>query len=99
MDRLAGTQVLLTHFDQAGFDYGLRCLTALRDAGVKAELYPEVSKLKKQLEYASRKELPFVGICGDQEIAAGTLALKNLATGEQETLSITEAIAKLRTAQ
>jgi len=99
VDRLAGTQVLLTHFDQSGFDYGLRCLTALRDAGVKAELYPEVSKLKKQLEYASRKELPFVGICGDQEIATGTLALKNLATGEQETLSITEAIAKLRTAQ
>ena len=99
VDRLAGTQVLLTHFDQAGFDYGLRCLTALRDAGVKAELYPEVTKLKKQLEYASRKELPFVGICGDQEIAAGTLALKNLTTGEQVTLSITEAIARLRTAQ
>lgn len=84
VDRLAGTQVLLTHFDQAGFDYGLRCLTALRDAGVKAELYPEVTKLKKQLEYASRKELPFVGICGDQEIAAGTLALKNWPQGSRK---------------
>ncbi len=99
VDCLAGTQVLLAHFDQAGFEYGLRCLTALRDAGVKAELYPELTKLKKQLEYASKKELPFVGICGDEEIASGTLMLKNLATGEQEALSLTDAIAKLKRAQ
>jgi histidyl-tRNA synthetase len=99
VNRLAGTQVLLAHFDQAGFDYGLRCLTAMRDAGLKAELYPEVTKLKKQLEYASKKELPFVGICGDEEIASGTLMLKNLATGEQEALSLTDAIAKLKSAQ
>jgi histidyl-tRNA synthetase len=95
-DRLSGTQVLLTHFDQAGFEYGLRCLTALRAEGVKTELYPEVSKLKKQLEYASKKELPFVGICGDQEIASGTITLKNLATGEQESLPINEVIKKLK---
>ena len=99
VERLAGTQVLLAHFDQAGFDYGLRCLTAMRDAGVKAELYPELTKLKKQLEYASKKELPFVGICGDEEIASGTLMLKNLATGEQEALSLNDAIAKLKSAQ
>lgn len=98
-DQLGRTRVLLTHFDQAGFDYGLGCLTALRDAGVKAELYPELTKLKKQLEYASKKELPFVGICGDQEIATGTLTLKNLVTGEQESLSLSGAIEKLKGAQ
>ena len=95
--RLEGTQLLLAHFDQAGFDYALRCLSVLREAGIRAELYPEVTKLKKQLEYASKKELPFVGICGDQEIATGTVALKVLATGEQENLTLNEVIARLQT--
>ena len=95
--RLEGTQLLLAHFDQAGFDYALRCLTVLREAGIRAELYPEVTKLKKQLEYASKKELPFVGICGDQEIATDTVALKVLATGEQENLTLNEVIARLQT--
>jgi histidyl-tRNA synthetase len=95
--RLEGTQLLLAHFDQAGFDYALRCLTVLREAGIRAELYPEVTKLKKQLEYASKKELPFVGICGDQEIATGTVALKVLATSEQENLTLNEVIARLQT--
>ena len=95
--RLQGTQLLFAHFDQAGFDYALRCLTVLREAGIRAELYPEVTKLKKQLEYASKKELPFVGICGDQEIATGTVALKVLATGVQENLTLNEVIARLQT--
>jgi histidyl-tRNA synthetase len=95
-DRMEGTQLLLTHFDQAGFDYALKCLPILREAGVRTELYPEVCKLKKQLEYASKKGLPFVGICGDQEIAAQTLAVKALTTGIQETLTLKELIGKLQ---
>jgi histidyl-tRNA synthetase len=95
-DRMEGTQLLLAHFDQAGFDYALKCLPILRDAGIRTELYPEVCKLKKQLEYASKKDLPFVGICGDQEIATETLAVKALATGTQETLTLKELIAKLQ---
>ena len=97
-DRLDGTQLLLAHFDQAGFDYALKCLPILRDAGIRTELYPEVCKLKKQLEYASKKDLPYVGICGDEEIATETLAVKALATGTQETLTLKEVIAKLQTA-
>ena len=97
-DRLEGTQLLLAHFDQAGFDYALKCLSILRDAGIRTELYPEVCKLKKQLEYASKKDLPYVGICGDEEIATQTLAVKALATGTQETLTLKELIAKLQTA-
>ena len=95
-DRLEGTQLLLAHFDQAGFDYALKCLPILRDAGIRTELYPEVCKLKKQLEYASKKDLPFVGICGDEEIASQTLAVKALATGTQETLTLKELITKLQ---
>jgi histidyl-tRNA synthetase len=97
-DRLEGTQLLLAHFDQAGFDYALKCLPILREAGIRTELYPEVCKLKKQLEYASKKELPYVGICGDQEIATQTLAVKALATGTQETLTLNELIGKLQAA-
>jgi histidyl-tRNA synthetase len=97
-DRMEGTQLLLAHFDQAGFDYALKCLPILRDAGIRTELYPEVCKLKKQLEYASKKDLPYVGICGDEEIATQTLAVKALATGTQETLTLKEVIAKLQTA-
>jgi histidyl-tRNA synthetase len=97
-DRMEGTQLLLAHFDQAGFDYALKCLPILRDAGIRTELYPEVCKLKKQLEYASKKDLPFVGICGDEEIATQTLAVKALATGTQETLTLKELIAKLQAA-
>jgi histidyl-tRNA synthetase len=70
----------------------------LREAGIRTELYPEVCKLKKQLEYGSKKELPFVGICGDQEIATQTLAVKTLATGTQESLTLNELIAKLQAA-
>ncbi len=95
-DRMEGTQLLLAHFDQAGFDYALKCLPVLRGAGIRTELYPEVCKLKKQLEYASKKDLPYVGICGDQEIASETLAVKALVTGIQETLSLKEVIAKLQ---
>jgi len=97
-DRMEGTQLLLAHFDQAGFDYALKCLPILRDAGIRTELYPEVCKLKKQLEYASKKDLPYVGICGDEEIATQTLAVKALATGTQETLTLNEVIAKLQAA-
>ena len=97
-DRIEGTQLLLAHFDQAGFDYALKCLPILREAGIRTELYPEVCKLKKQLEYASKKELPYVGICGDQEIATQTLAVKALATGIQETLTLNELIGKLQAA-
>ena len=97
-DRMEGTQLLLAHFDQAGFDYALKCLPILRDAGIRTELYPEVCKLKKQLEYASKKDLPYVGICGDEEIATQTLAVKALATGTQETLTLKEVIAKLQAA-
>ena len=96
-DSQASTQLLLAHFDEAGFTYALSLLVRLREAGVKTELYPDLTKLKKQLELASKKEISFVGICGDEEIASGTIALKNLATGVQEILTLDAVIAKLGT--
>lgn len=94
-DRLNGTKLLLAHFDQKGLDYALSILGSFRNVGIKSEVYPELAKIKKQLEFASKKEIPFVGICGDNEISSGTISVKNLTTGTQEALSIEAALALL----
>jgi histidyl-tRNA synthetase len=85
----------LAHFDQKGLDYALSVMGSFRNAGIKTEVYPDLAKIKKQLEFASKKEIPFVGICGDTEISSGTLSLKNLTTGTQEALSVEAALAFL----
>ena len=71
-------------------------LKKFRAVGIKAELYPDLSKMKKQLDFASKKAIPFVGICGDAEIESNVIALKNLETGVQESLSLEEVIARLK---
>lgn len=90
-----GTKLLLAHFDAKGYTYALSLINRFRQAGIKAEVYPDLAKIKKQLEFAAKKEIPFVGICGDHEIDSGTLALKTLSTGEQESLILAEAIQRL----
>lgn len=89
------TQLLLAHFDAKGFEYGLGLLSKLRAAGIQAEIYPDLTKVKKQLEYAAKKGIPFVGICGDQEIENKTIALKNLDSGVQESLSVEDLILQM----
>jgi histidyl-tRNA synthetase len=89
------TQLLLAHFDSKGFEYALGLLSKLRAAGIQAEIYPDLTKVKKQLEYAAKKGIPFVGICGDQEIENKTIALKNLDSGVQESLSVEDLILQM----
>ena len=89
------TQIMLTNFDADAQTYGLKVLRQLRQAGVKAELYPEATKLKKQFEYADRKQIPFVLIIGSEEMQTGVLSLKNLRTGEQQKLTLAEIFAAL----
>lgn len=64
--------------------YILPVSKALRENGISVEIYPDSSKLKKQFDYADRKHIPFLSICGENEIAEGTVQIKNLATGEQQ---------------
>lgn len=90
------TKILLTHFDQKAYVYALGLMKKFRAAGIKAELYPDLTKMKKQLDFASKKAIPFVGICGDTEIEMNVIALKNLETGTQESVSLEEAIALLK---
>lgn len=90
--------VLVCHFDEASRQYGIGALTALRTAGIAAEVYPDVAKIKKQLDYANKKMIPFTVVIGSDEIKTGLLPLKNMETGVQEKLTIDQIITNLKAA-
>ena len=68
----------------------------LRAAGINAEIYPEAAKMKKQMTYADKKNIPYVALVGENEIANNMVTLKNMLTGEQESVAITELAEKLK---
>lgn len=91
------TRVLATVFSQALQGQTLQVAQQLREAGINTELYPDSgAKLDKQLKYADKKGIPFVLVLGQDEIDQGVVTLKNLATREQSTLPLDEALIKLR---
>ena len=90
------TKVMLSNFDEEGFNFGLSVLPKLRGAGINAEMYPDPVKLKKQMDYADRKNIPFVILIGSEEIQSGRFSLKNMKTGEQHKVSIEEIIEILK---
>ena len=90
------TKVLLTNFDAEAEKYSLPFLKKLRDAGINAEIYPESGKIKKQFDYANRKNIPFVVVVGSDEMQTAELTLKNMASGEQERLNMEQIIEKLK---
>jgi histidyl-tRNA synthetase len=94
-ESLQTSKILLCHFDEKGFAYGLSLVQRFRKAGIKAELYPDLAKVKKQFDFATKKGIPFVGICGDNEISANLISIKNLHTGDQESMTLEAAFAKL----
>jgi histidyl-tRNA synthetase len=81
------TRVLICPFDAAGETYALPMLQQLRIAGINAELYPAGAKIKKQLDYANNKNIPYVVVIGSDEMQSGLLTFKNMETGEQQKLS------------
>lgn len=82
-----GTTVLLVPFDSDGRAVALPLLNQLRQAGVAAEMYPDLAKVKKMLDYANAKRIPYVVLIGSEEVQTGQLAVKNMITGEQQKLS------------
>ena len=81
------TQILVTIFDEALTGQSLKITSVLRSAEVNAEIYPDpAAKLEKQIKYADRKGIPFVVILGPDEIKENKVAIKNLKTGEQQTV-------------
>ena len=75
--------VLFTNMGEAEVAWLLPIVTSLRQRGVRCEIYPDASKLRKQFEYADRKGIRYLAIVGGDEVASGRVALKNLSTGEQ----------------
>lgn len=93
-ETLLSSKVLFCHLDEACRQYALGAVNALRQKGISAEVYPDVVKLKKQLEYADRKKIPFTIVIGSDEMISGKLAFKNMTSGEQQTLTLSEIISK-----
>jgi len=78
--------------DEASQRYGISVLQALRKKEVAAEIYPDTNKLKKQLEYANRKMIPFVVVIGSEEMSSGLLTLKNMETGDQKKVTLEQLV-------
>ena len=67
-----------------------------REAGIRTEMFPDASKMKKQMSYANAKQIPFVALAGDNEIAEGKITLKDMTTGEQMLVTPDELITRLK---
>ena len=77
------TRVFFTNLGQEEQAAALGLLRELRDAGVAAEIYPDCGKMKKQMEYANRRSIPYVAIVGSQELEAKAATVKDMRSGEQ----------------
>ena len=95
-DTLVSTKVLFINFGGEEAAQSLNSVMKLRANGVAAELYADDAKMKKQMAYANAKAIPFVAMIGENEIATNTITLKNMTTGEQQTISFEEVLETLK---
>jgi len=95
-DAVNGTQLLFINFGDKETAYCLPIVAKAREAGIRTELYPEAAKMKKQMSYANAKQIAFVALAGDNEIAAGKVTLKNMETGEQQLVTSDELIQTIK---
>ena len=90
------TQLLFVNFGDKEAAYCLPILLQARNAGIRAEIYPDSAKMKKQMSYANDKNIPFVAIVGENEMNEGKLTLKNMTTGEQALVTPEELLAAIQ---
>ena len=90
-----GTQLLFVNFGEAEAAYVLPVLAQVRAAGIRAEIYPDAAKMKKQMSYANAKMVPFVAIVGENEKKEGKVMLKNMTSGEQSLVTPDELVAAI----
>ncbi len=88
-----GTRVLFVHFGEAESRYALKQVQTLRAAGVSAEIYPEAVKMGKQFKYANDKNIAYVAMAGEEEIAKNIITLKNMESGNQSEIPADELVA------
>ena len=93
---LQTSKVLFINFGDKETAYCMPILAQLRKAGIRAELFPDAAKMKKQMSYANAKEIPYVALAGDNEMAKGKITLKNMLTGKQILVDTSKLIEKLK---
>ena len=94
-DSMIGTQVLFINFGEQETAYCLPIINKVRESGIRAEIYPDAAKMKKQMSYANAKQIPFVALAGENEMNEGKITLKNMETGEQSLVSANELIERI----
>lgn len=92
----SGVQLLFINFGAAEAAHCLRLAAQARLAGIATEVYPDSVKMKKQMSYANAHNVPFVALVGETEMAEGRITLKNMTTGEQQSLTIKEAVKAIK---
>ena len=88
--------MIFTNFGPAEQAASLSLLRTLRNEGIAAEIYPDQAKMKKQMEYANRRGIPYVVIIGSQELEEQAATVKNMVTGEQQKVAFAELAAVLK---
>jgi histidyl-tRNA synthetase len=91
-DAVNGTQLLFINFGEKETAYCLPAVAKARAAGIRTEIFPDSSKMKKQMSYANAKQVPYVALAGENEISEGKLTLKNMLTGDQQLVTVEELI-------
>ena len=91
-ETITGTQLLFINFGEKETAYCLPAVSKARKAGIRTEMFPDQSKMKKQMNYANAKNIPFVVLAGENEIAAGKFTLKDMASGEQKLVTDDELV-------
>ena len=96
VNRVSTTKILLANFGDAELMHCVGLVSKLRALGINAEVYPDVvKKIAKQFEYADKKQIPFVGVVGGNEMANNTVMLKNMASGTQEEVDFDKLVESL----
>ncbi|RNC79845.1 MAG: histidine--tRNA ligase [Winogradskyella sp.] len=90
------TKVLFINFGDKAALFSLNAISELRSHGINAELYPDSAKMKKQMNYANKRDIPYVVIVGEDELNSNTYALKNMSSGEQQKVPLEDLISKLK---
>lgn len=95
LDSVTKTLVMFVNFGYKESEYALGILSELRKNGIRSEIYPDAVKMKKQLSYADSNRIPFVVLAGEEEISTDSLTLKNMESGEQESIPASKLIQRL----
>ncbi len=94
-DSVTTTQVLFINFGAQETAYCLPIINMVRAKGIRAEIFPDAAKMKKQMSYANAKQIPFVVIAGEDEMKKGQVTLKNMESGEQLLVTADELMEKI----